>query len=144
MLCKRSKADARKEGEDDEAMKPQPKPKNEHRRRHKQTIACDISPEVRRIVVERDNNCSILSGERDRLEVAHYINRSQGGLGIPENLVLLTKQEHLDYDNGDKLEEYGARIEAHLRAHYPGWDRSKLIYNKWKEIDPAYRFDNSV
>jgi 5-methylcytosine-specific restriction endonuclease McrA len=125
-------------------MNPQPKPKKEKRKRHRMTIECDISPEVRREVGERDNNCSILSGKRDRLEMAHYIPRSRGGRGIPENLVLLTKQEHTEYDNGDKRAEYEMRIEQYLRSKYQDWDRVNLIYDKWKDIDPAYRFDNSV
>lgn len=123
-------------------MNPQPKPVKEKRKRHKQTIACDISQNVRNHVYARDNGASIISGSHDRLEMAHYIPRSQGGMGIPENLVLLTKHEHIAYDEGNPTEQMviGERIEAYLRSHYPNWDRSKLIYDKWKDLDPNWLF----
>lgn len=117
--------------------KPKPRPK-----RHKQTIACDISPKVMNVVIDRDMHCIICG--KSGAPNAHYIARSHGGLGTEENIVTLCQKCHHDYDNGDKREEYGAKIEQHLRKHYPDWDRSKLIYNKFKELDPAYRFDGFV
>ena len=116
------------------------KPKKEKRKRHRMTIACDISPEVRHYVFIRDGGKSIISGKTENLEVCHFVNRSHGGLGIPENLGLMTKQEHAKYDNGNKLDEYGAKFERHLKRHYPNWDRSKLIYDKWKDLDPNRLF----
>jgi len=118
-----------------------PKPS---KKRHKLTDACDISPAVRKAVGERDNHQSIISGETYNLEMAHYIGRSQCGLGIEENLVLLTKKEHLAYDSGDKQKEYGEIIREYLQSYYPNWNEKNLIYNKFKFIDPAYAFDNSV
>ena len=114
------------------------------KKRHKLTNACDISPAVRKAVGERDNHQSIISGETYNLEMAHYIGRSQCGLGIEENLVLLTKKEHLAYDSGDKRKEYGEIIRDYLQTYYLDWNESNLKYDKWKEFDPAYRFDNSV
>lgn len=71
----------------------------------------------------------------------HYIPRSDGGLGIEENIACGCIRCHHEYDNGGKRDEYGAIIEAHLRSHYTNWDRSKLRYNKWKDIDPRWQFD---
>lgn len=118
--------------------KPKPKPK-----RHKQTEACNITPKVKAIVHERDNGMCIIPncGKRGQPN-AHYIARSHGGLGIEENIVSLCHEHHNEYDNGTGryrvvLEE---EIESYLRSKYEGWDRSKLIYDKWKDLDPNWLF----
>jgi 5-methylcytosine-specific restriction endonuclease McrA len=120
-----------------------PKPKKEKRKRHRMTIAVDISQKVKDRVKERDGGRCVICGNPG-LPNMHYIPRSEGGLGIEENVACGCPKCHHEYDNGGKRDEHGAKIEAHLRRHYPNWDRSKLYFNKWKEIDPAYRFDNSV
>lgn len=92
--------------------------------------ACDISDKVRKQVLERDGYCSILSGKRENIQIAHYISRARLGLGIPENLVCLTAQEHYDFDNGNKHKEIKTFIENYLKYHYPDWDEKKLVYKK--------------
>lgn len=96
--------------------------------------ACDISPKVRREVLERDGGRSILSGSRESIQIAHYISRARSGLGIPQNLVCLTAREHYEYDNGKYHKEIKKRIEEYLRQHYPEWDNMKLTYSKdWEK-----------
>lgn len=97
----------------------------------KMSKACDISPAVRKKVLERDGYCSILSGSCENIQIAHYIGRARGGLGIPENLVCLTAQEHFEYDNGKYHDEIKNAIESHLRQRYDNWDGKELIYKKW-------------
>ena len=93
--------------------------------------ACDISPKVRMEVLQRDGGRSILSGSLENIQIAHYISRARSGLGIPQNLVCLTAQEHYEYDNGRFHKEIKKRIEEYLRQQYPDWDNTNLIYSKW-------------
>lgn len=97
----------------------------------KMSKACDISPRVKRKVWERDGQCCILCGNPRAWPNAHYIPRSQGGLGIEQNIVTLCGYCHHDYDNGGKREEYGRMIRDYLRAHYKNWDEKKLVYDKY-------------
>ena len=57
-------------------------------------------------------------------DIMHYINKSQGGLGIEENGVTGCRYHHGLLDMLGMMKE-------HLREHYPDWDESKLVYNKW-------------
>lgn len=97
----------------------------------KRTKACEISPEVREEVEKRDNHCCIFCGRPGRGE-AHYINRSQGGLGIPENIVTVCRICHNEMDNGLLTEIYRKKAEMYLKTQYPEWDKSKLVFNKWR------------
>jgi predicted CXXCH cytochrome family protein len=93
--------------------------------------ACDIPQSVKMRVWERDGGRCIICGNPHAAPNAHYIRRSQGGLGIEENIVTLCLECHEEYDNGSKRKEYGEKIRKYLKDHYPGWDESKLIYRKW-------------
>ena len=97
--------------------------------------ACDISPKVRRRVYARDDKTCILCGNPRFIELAHYIPRSQGGLGIEENLVCLCVYCHRKYDNGDMREEFGADIKGYLRAVYKKWNEKDLVYDKYRWVD---------
>lgn len=98
--------------------------------RSKESRACDISPAVRREVLQRDGERCILCGRRQGLQAAHYISRARSGFGIPENLVTLCARCHFDYDNGKHHTEYKKRIEDYLKEHYPEWDNINLVYEK--------------
>jgi len=102
------------------------------RKRHKMTVACDISAKVRKDVEKRDSvdgaPCCIFCGSPSNLQAMHYIPRSQGGLGIPENLAMGCDPCHDAYDDGG--EELGARFKAHLMRNYPDWGEKKLVYDK--------------
>lgn len=62
---------------------------------------------------------------------AHFINRSQGGLGIPENIVTLCPECHYEEDNGKNSKEYDKKIEEYLKKCYKDWNKEKLVYKKW-------------
>lgn len=66
-------------------------------------------------------------------DIMHYINKSQGGLGIEENGVTGCRYHHGLLDNGHLglRDEMLEMMETHLKEHYPEWDKSKLVYNKW-------------
>lgn len=67
----------------------------------------------------------------------HYINKSAGGLGIEENGAEGCRYHHGLMDNGNK----GVRAEMldlmreYLKGKYPGWDESKLRYNKYSYME---------
>lgn len=96
----------------------------------KRTKACEIPPEVRRKVEERDGGCCIFCGRPGRGE-AHLVNRSQAGLGIEENIITVCRACHNFMDNGLSTPLYRAKAEEYLKSKYPNWDKRKLVYNKW-------------
>lgn len=94
------------------------------------TKAVDISPKVKKIVLERDNGLCVICGKIG-IPNMHYKRRSQGGLGIEQNVVCGCLQCHTDYDNGLKLEEYKKIIKKHLKGIYgASWNEKNLIYKK--------------
>lgn len=97
----------------------------------KRTIACSISPKTRELVENRDNHQCVFCGSPNCRGEAHYIRRSQGGLGIPENLLTVCRYCHSQLDEGQAKELYRAKAEEYLKSKYPDWDKNKLVYNKW-------------
>ena len=97
---------------------------------HKRTKAVAITPQVRQEVEDRDGGCCIFCGRRGRGE-GHYVNRSQGGLGIPENIVTVCRDCHREMDNGLYTKVFRQKAEEYLKSKYPDWDKNKLVYNKW-------------
>ena len=97
----------------------------------KRTKAVAITPEVRNEVEERDGHCCIFCGRPGRGE-AHFVNRSQGGLGIPENIITVCRACHAAMDNGQATKLYRQKAEEYLKSKYSDWDRSKLVYDKWR------------
>lgn len=61
---------------------------------------------------------------------AHYKRRSQGGLGIKENVVTLCPVCHGDYDDGDYREEYELLIYTYLIEKYPYLTEELITYKK--------------
>lgn len=96
----------------------------------KRSRACDISPRVRARVMCRDGAECVICHKGVNLQIAHYIGRAQGGLGIEENLVVLCVGCHIDYDNGDKRRDYADYIRNYLKWHYTDWNEGKLKYKK--------------
>ena len=105
------------------------------KRKSYRTRCLAVSKEVRARVAKRQEiegvPCCIISGLSDSLEAAHYIPRSQGGLGIERNIVLLNHDIHYAFDHGDKREEYGKRIREYLQSQYPDWNEDDLYYQKY-------------
>ena len=104
----------------------------------KRTKACEIKPSVKQKVWERQNGRSIISGVPINVSdcCCHYVPRSKGGLGIEENIVGMTLNEHRKFDNnvvGASLQVYQKMREMarkHLIEHYPGWNEESMVYKK--------------
>ena len=61
---------------------------------------------------------------------AHIIARSQGGLGVEENLLTVGRICHDKMDNTTDRAEMIAKAENYLKSIYPYWDRELLTYKK--------------
>lgn len=113
-------------------------------KKSKQARAREFSPSARKEIINRDHGECIFCKLKYEMEgadwlakevksIMHYIPRSQGGLGIPENGAVGCQWHHNMMDNGNK----GKRAEMLsifrecLKMHYPGWDEKELIYDKW-------------
>lgn len=70
-------------------------------------------------------------------DVMHYINKSQGGLGIPQNGAIGCRYHHGLLDNGNQglREEMLEIFQEHLRQQYPDWNEDELVYNKWNYLN---------
>lgn len=95
------------------------------------TKACDIPPKVKAIVWERDGGFCIFCGSPNAAPNMHFIPRSHGGLGIPENIGTGCIKCHNRLDNSADRKEMLKEFEQYLKRHYPGWDKKKLTYRKW-------------
>jgi len=100
----------------------------------KRTKALAISPSVRSLVAARDSidgwPCCVLCGSPNARPEAHFIPRSQGGLGIEENIFTACRECHRDYDQTNKRTELKKELRMYFKEKYPDWDESKLIYRK--------------
>ena len=100
-------------------------------RSSKRAKACEIPGWVKQNVYRRDNGqCLVCWRPGD--PVAHFIPRTMGGLGIPENILTLCWECHQKYDKGPMEQREGLReyFRDYLMSQYDGWDESKLIYKK--------------
>lgn len=104
------------------------------------TKALAIPPAVKREVAERDSvenwPCCIYCGRPaptdnpTAFSNAHYIPRSQGGLGIVENILTLCPICHRLYDATDKREGMKRLFRHYLQVKHKGWRESTLVYQK--------------
>ena len=96
----------------------------------KRAKACDITKKVKDRVWERDGGKCIICHSRFAMPNSHYIRRSQGGLGIEENVVTMCQTCHMMYDQGIDREAIQSYTEKYLRSKYPDWNPEKLVYKK--------------
>lgn len=97
----------------------------------KRAKALSISQETKRIVFHRDGGLCVYCRDVGNPE-AHFVPRSKGGLGIPENILTLCRKCHDRFDHGKRYERDGMReyLREYLQSQYPDWDESKLYYHK--------------
>lgn len=102
----------------------------------KRSKACDITKKVKEIVAKRDGGLCIICGNRG-LPNSHYIRRSQGGLGIEQNVVTMCLDCHNAYDNGNDTERkkyIKEKTKNYLKSKYKNWNENELIYKKWNNF----------
>ena len=99
--------------------------------------ATRISERVRKKVRARDSidgaPCCIYCGSPYGIQIAHYVPRSQGGMGVESNLACMCVVCHSRLDNGNDPKE-AQRIKDTfkwwLEENYPGWTEEDQIYRK--------------
>lgn len=97
--------------------------------------ACEFSPEARKEIIERDGGCifcKIDPKERTGFQIMHYIPRSRGGLGIPQNGAVGCLIHHQMLDNGADGKFMRQYFKTYLEAIYGHLDEDDLIYKKWR------------
>lgn len=96
------------------------------------TKALDIDKKTKLIVWERDGQECIFCHcwVPWNLANSHFIKRSQGGLGIPENIFCACLTCHHDFDDTPKRKDLLPIAEEHLRKCYEDWSIDDLYYKK--------------
>ncbi|MDE7436765.1 MAG: hypothetical protein K2N01_13230 [Lachnospiraceae bacterium] len=105
--------------------------------------ACSFSSKVRARIIARDGDaCVFCASGRWPLseddfgqcirDIAHVVNRSQGGLGVEQNGVTACRSHHQLLDNGNKglREELLEYAKSYLSRIYTEWDEDALTYRK--------------
>lgn len=108
---------------------------------NKRTKALKISPRVKQLVWIRQGGRSLWSGKPITVEecCCHFVSRARSGLGIEENIIGLTHEEHRIFDlnePGDHKDiwfKMRDKARKHLQDFYPGWNERDLIFKKWYE-----------
>lgn len=105
----------------------------------KRTKACEIKPKVREAVERRDSIdgvpcCVFCHTSRNVRGEAHYIRRSQGGLGIEQNLLTTCRSCHQKFDEGKEKAKLREEAAEYLRSHYPDWNENDLVYRKGMDL----------
>lgn len=96
---------------------------------NERTKACAISKKVKEAVFKRDRGKCILCG-KPGLPEAHYIARSQGGLGKEENIVTLCRPCHNKLDQTSDRQILLTRVREHLDLWYPTFDHNDRFYRR--------------
>ena len=67
-------------------------------------------------------------------DTMHFVNKSQGGLGVEQNGAIGCRYHHNMLDNGSKglREQMIDLFRIYLQNLYSDWDENELKYNKWK------------
>lgn len=98
---------------------------------HRETKATAIPPEVKKAVFSRDRRRCVLCGSFTGGPHCHYIRRSQGGLGIEENIWTGCDTCHRAFDSESSEGPLHQEIKAYLKREYPDWAEINLVYHKY-------------
>ena len=104
----------------------------------KDTKAKGFDRKVKIAIAERDRvkgwPCCIFCGAAAPEELAysnaHYIARSQGGLGIVENGLTLCPLCHRRYDQTKERGDMRDFFRAYLQSKHENWSEEALVYRK--------------
>lgn len=105
----------------------------------KETKRTGIPGTVKEVVFARDDHKCVLCWSAEGVPNAHVVRRSQGGLGVEQNIVTLCPACHRAFDEGAGLERLGrgttreslyCYLVGYLRQFYPDWTRESVTYKK--------------
>lgn len=99
----------------------------------KRSKATDITPKVRKEVMERDK-CCVNCGSHSTLTIAHvYVSRAHGGKGIINNLAVLCTRCHGHLDNGKAHQSMIVKfnVEHYMERIYGKPNLDEIKYRKW-------------
>ena len=107
----------------------------------KDTKARDFDRKAKVAIAERDSidgwPCCVFCGLAAPAPLAwsnaHFIARSQGGLGIPENGLTLCPACHRTYDQSIERKYMREFFREYLKSRYENWNEDDLIYRKGYE-----------
>lgn len=97
---------------------------------HKRTKALATPKKVKEAVHERDEGRCILCRKPGNPD-AHFIARSQSGLGIEQNIVTLCLDCHRAYDNSKQRPFLRECIRKYLDIKYPDFPDEMRVYHKY-------------
>lgn len=97
---------------------------------HRQTKATSISSKTKAAVYARDFRRCVLCGSFNAGPHCHFVRRSQGGLGIPENIWTGCKACHEAFDSESTDGPLHNQMRDYFRTLYPDWDERNLKYRK--------------
>ena len=108
----------------------------------KDTKARDFGRKAKVAISERDSingwPCCVWCGAAAPAPLAwsnaHFIARSQGGLGIPENGLTLCPECHRRYDQSTQREHMRQFFREYLKTNYYNWSEDNLVYRKGMQI----------
>lgn len=102
---------------------------------HRMTKATAIPASVKEKVAKRDTIdgycCCVLCGSPEALPNAHIVRRSQGGMGIEQNIVALCPKCHYALDEGKNRDKLLEKVIEHIKQFYPDWTPESVTYKKW-------------
>ena len=101
---------------------------------HRETKATKISGETKSVVWERDAGRCVLCGSDKAGPHCHYIRRSQGGMGIEQNIWTGCEKCHREFDSEASDGPLHSIVRQHLLNWYEGWGEANLIYKKYGGI----------
>jgi hypothetical protein len=99
----------------------------------KRSKACDITPNIRQQVFNRDKKC-INCGSNHMLTIAHvYVSRAHGGKGVMNNLAVLCTKCHGHLDNGKLQEKMIVKfnVERYMERIYGKPNLDEIKFRKW-------------
>ena len=108
----------------------------------KDTKARDFDRKAKTAISERDSidgwPCCVYCGSAAPAPLAwsnaHFIARSQGGLGVPENGLTLCPVCHRLYDQSLARKRMREFFREYLKSKYEYWNEDDLVYRKGETI----------
>lgn len=84
-------------------------------------------------VWKRDNECCIVCGSPHAMPNSHIVRRSQGGRGVPENIVTMCNDCHRKFDQriDDEFHVRETTI-AYIKSLYPEWTEESVTFRKYQ------------